>query len=242
MKLKLFIHILILVFIFAKESVASENVIIKSDIKSEFVDITKEQKKLDVKSKQDDVGEKINLYGSEKYNSLFFTNKELENLISIIRGKGLKTDSFQDSFSLVDVGSGQERISTVIFLNSILFLSKNNWTIWVNDKKISSHDETTTDLQVISITNSKVKFFWKVGRTKWEIMMPNFKFEDSISKLTKNNEVETIFTLQPNQTFIPQTGEIIEGKKDHAPPKINAEQGVEGEEEQSGNTQNNVTP
>jgi hypothetical protein len=182
------------------------------EVEKEVADKLEKVKKED-KTAQTKPAQQFDLYGSKKYKSLFFTKKEMDNLISIFRDQKLKSDTSQEQFSLLDVVEGQQKISTVIFLNSILFLNKNNWTIWVNDKRMSSDDEGTNDLKVLSITNSKVKFLWKVSRTKWEIMMPNFNFEKSISKLTEDNSVETVFTLQTNQTFIPQTGDIIEGRK-----------------------------
>jgi hypothetical protein len=147
-------------------------------------------------------------YKGYDYKSLVFSEDEMLKLIGILTAKKIKTETTISALEVTD----EQKVTTTIFLNSIMYLSQDSWTIWINEKKISNYEKDSGDLKVLKITSDNVKFLWVVSKTKWDIMMPNFNFENSISKINENNEIETIFTLSPNQSFLPETGEIVEGK------------------------------
>jgi len=182
-------------------TIPTEEPTTKTSTEEQIIDentITTEQKEAETKTE----------YKGSDYKSLIFTEKELTKLIKILVAKKVEVEALIPTAEVLE----EQKVTTTIFLNSIMYLSQDSWTIWVNEKKISNYEKDSGDLKVLEITSDKVKFLWTVSKTKWEIMMPNFNFDNSISKINENNEVETIFTLKPNQSFLPETSKIVEGK------------------------------
>jgi hypothetical protein len=99
-----------------------------------------------------------------------------------------------------------------IYLASILYISQDAWAVWLNDKKVTSDNNSRkNDFYIMSINRGKVKVRWKLGITKWNILM-GAGTNGQTPKTNADNEVENVFELQPNQTFSLKSGKVSEGK------------------------------
>lgn len=120
---------------------------------------------------------------------------------------------------LTGVSAIERRVPT-FFLNSIVFLSKDNWTFWLNNKKYTMGKQTEI-FQVINVARDNVQLLWKPEQSinQWA---PNWQNNLTITSggdyVSDNGAIwvngtgdEIHFTLHPNQTFDPQEMHIIEG-------------------------------
>ena len=100
-----------------------------------------------------------------------------------------------------------------IYLKSIMYVSKNFWSVWVNDIKITNNTNLNKDNEFIvkNINSEKVDIIRRVSKTKWSYINSNNKITADEYKIVDNN-VEFEVTLSPNQTFVASKNEIIEGK------------------------------
>ncbi|MDX1975308.1 MAG: hypothetical protein SFT92_06490 [Rickettsiales bacterium] len=97
------------------------------------------------------------------------------------------------------------------FLKSIVFHSADDWSVWVNDRRITqSTPKDIGDLEVSAISSDQVRLAWRpqdMGRVNdiWS-KQPNDKIEvDQIRQMV-------IFDLKPNQTFSSYKMDVFEGK------------------------------
>lgn len=170
------------------------------------------------------IGEKVDiaslLIGS-RINSMMFSDKEIQNIeraVTAFKGQGEYALEKSDDGTGIAPEAVQKAVEEVlpeqsyVYLASILYISSDSWTIWINDRKITS-DKNSRDSEfyVKSIDRGKVTLLWKLGVTKWNILSGG---QQSISEVKTNadNEVETEFELRPNQTFTLKSKTIVEGK------------------------------
>jgi hypothetical protein len=102
-----------------------------------------------------------------------------------------------------------------VYLKSILFLSKNNWTIWVNDEKISAEMNKNGDSEffVEKITKDRVELVRRLSRGQWKHMNSENQVDAGKYRINNSaNKVELMLTLHPNQTYVMGRDEIIDGK------------------------------
>lgn len=101
-----------------------------------------------------------------------------------------------------------------IYLASIIFQSSDQWSIWLNNNKItSSNNNVINEIFIKDVDINYVDILWKLSLSKWRILSGNDDENSSPPNLNKNNQVEIEFTLRPNQTFDLRREVIIEGKK-----------------------------
>lgn len=116
----------------------------------------------------------------------------------------------------------------IVLLKSILYLSSNNWTVWIEDQKISSQDEDYQIVEekygkfdLIKVEPKRVIAIWEDFPSKMiddvsetsvhEIDEDIYASEDyQLIYDTKNKKL--IFILEPNQAVVPYLLRIIEGK------------------------------
>ncbi|HSQ97968.1 MAG TPA: hypothetical protein VLL98_04590 [Rickettsiales bacterium] len=109
--------------------------------------------------------------------------------------------------SLFNFGSG----NIYIYLNSIMYGSKNNWSIWINGNKITNLNNNSDEIKVLEVFPSLVKLAWTFDINQWEVINPNKIIPES-NYSVKDDKITLIFSLSPNQSFLPITNQIIEGK------------------------------
>lgn len=151
----------------------------------------------------------------KSYKSIMFSDKNIADITKSMplpgatkqdySNKSIGSESIDDSKTLVDDNNVD------IYLNSIMFISKNNWTIWLNGNKITNLDNGEGDIVVTSVSPLRASFYWKVGLSRWEIVNANKNIPNSKYKI-EANDVKLFFSLSPNQTYIPSTNKVIEGR------------------------------
>lgn len=102
-----------------------------------------------------------------------------------------------------------------VYLKSIMYISKNFWTVWINDKKISNKNNLEEDneffIEKINLNEAIIR--WTVGKNKWNII--NYENNIHMSEYNfneKTNKIEFRITLHPNQTFVASENKVIDGK------------------------------
>lgn len=103
--------------------------------------------------------------------------------------------------------------SFFIYLNSIMYISKDAWSVWINNNKITNLTNNNNDINVIEISPLYVTIAWKITPLQWESINANNKFSDDKYKIY-DNYVELFIKLSPNQTYLPGKNQIIEGMPD----------------------------
>jgi hypothetical protein len=100
-----------------------------------------------------------------------------------------------------------------IYLASILFENKNNWTIWINEQKITNKNNSKKkELYVVSLTKDLANILWQMPLSKWQIISGKRNL-DSPPQINAENNVEIRFSLMPNQTFVLDSKSVIEGRE-----------------------------
>jgi hypothetical protein len=101
----------------------------------------------------------------------------------------------------------EEDNNSYLKLSTMLFFSKTNWTIWLNDKKINSKkNEKNNEIYISQISNQKIDIIWKMNLTKWKFLAKKNK---NIPKTNKNNEVILNFSLKPQQTYMIAENKVV---------------------------------
>ncbi len=104
-----------------------------------------------------------------------------------------------------------ERAPT-IYLNSIVYVSADDWAIWINGEKYSPNMPATA-FTIDNVSERKVRLSWQTldldstspgWRSAVEMQEGNIEVNENAGLVT--------FTLYPNQTFIGRSMEIIEGR------------------------------
>ena len=99
-----------------------------------------------------------------------------------------------------------------IYLGSILYFSKNNWSVWINDKIISSdNNKPSKEIFIRDLNGKKANIIWSLSPSKWQILMGK-SLEENDSRVNKNNLIIVKFTLQNNQSFLLKENKVIEGR------------------------------
>lgn len=100
------------------------------------------------------------------------------------------------------------------YLNSILYIDKNDWTVWINGQNISNNSENDKP-KIKEVTRNYAVLFWESKYFKYINPEWDSKYGEGIEVDKANNRV--YFTLYPNQTFVTKTMEIVEGKREPTP-------------------------
>lgn len=171
--------------------------------------------------------EKVGLFwqGSLMFNenAIRLLNKTLEG-----RTSGNLMPSLTDNNSNGDAsnpGVVYPPLAPVFYLNSIVYFSPTNWTIWLNSEKLAFavtpfNTALFPDIHVMSVLPNEVTITWSTtflnhlspnwGRRLTENINDNLSNEDETIIL--NPEKDTVkFTLRPNQAFAVYYMEIFEG-------------------------------
>jgi len=106
----------------------------------------------------------------------------------------------------------EDNKKSFLYLGSMLYYSPQEWTIWINDVKVTSSDNNPKkEFFVRMIDNETVKLRWSIGISKWKILTGKGD-DDQIPPVNANNQVVINFTLRPNQTYILGSNTVVEGR------------------------------
>ena len=156
------------------------------------------------------------------FTSLMFSE---ENIREIFKALPASTIGIPDQYiganldtSPINIGNATDNTensttSFFIYLNSIMYISKNAWSIWINNNKITNLTNNNNDINVIDISPLYVTIAWKITPLQWESINTNNKISEGKYKIY-DNYVELFIKLSPNQTYLPSKNQIIEGMPD----------------------------
>jgi hypothetical protein len=156
--------------------------------------------------------------------SLFFTDKEMEKIrqaqaayagreVGSSKSADFNEEEWFSQAGEIKQARSQDRYFTYpqFFLESLVFRTDADWTIWVNGQRISPAPEGgNTDITVTAIDKNQVSLKWrpddfeKVKKT-WAKTQHESVHVDEAAGLV-------FFTLKPNQTFSSYGMKVLEGK------------------------------
>lgn len=154
-------------------------------------------------------------------NSLMFPPEKLQVLYNV--AKGLTDQSVDAIFVEVKV----PRVAPAFFLNSVLYNTADNWTIWLNSRRIRA-DATFPELEISKVHRDSVEFIWETDQLDfispdWEKKVIPIELEEGeevprFTYLSKDGLIAVDrsrrfvrFRLGPQQTFVSRRMEIREG-------------------------------
>ena len=113
-----------------------------------------------------------------------------------------------------ETNKNQPKEQSRLYLDAILYLTKNNWIAWINGTKISAEDNDPTNaIYITQIDSNKAKIRWKMGISKWKVLTGLADIDETIYPINKQtNQVELNFILRTNQTYNLSDNKITEGK------------------------------
>ena len=162
-----------------------------------------------------------NVFAKEVLNdSLFHNEDEIEKMHNML-------DALSRGDKLENLFAGEQKVkqdndekienNISFFLNSILYRGENNWSIWLNGKKISS-SKKSNDIEILFVTNKLVKLRWKTGYSIFVEKLSDVIKQNNIPKGVKLEILDSIaivtFILRVNQELLLENELYLnEGKK-----------------------------
>ena len=134
-------------------------------------------------------------------------NKNSEKLSEVEKIVAENKEVVKKKINLVNL----EDTNIYIYLNSIMYIADNAWSIWINESKITNSNNGDADIVVSEIRPNYVDIIWSFNLDQWDIVNPKKLIPESMYEI-KNNIVSVFLTLSPNQTFIARENKILEGK------------------------------
>ncbi len=100
-----------------------------------------------------------------------------------------------------------------IYLGSIIYITQDNWAIWLNKNKITSYNNNKdNEFFVEKISQNKADILWTLSLSKWRVLSGKIGNEN-LPNTNDKNQALIRFSLKTNQTFILRYNNIIEGKQ-----------------------------
>lgn len=153
------------------------------------------------------------------FKSFMFSN----NILNTIR----KALTLHNNMGKIDINKNEdgiensEEVATFneemknIYLKAIMYISNNNWSVWINDIKISNTNNLDKDNEYIikKINTNEVTINLNVSKTKWNYLNSSGAINNEEFNIDEeNNKVNFTIKLHPNQTFIFSKNVVIDGK------------------------------
>lgn len=169
--------------------------------------------------------EKTNEIKSEEeiLESLLYTKEEMIRILDAL-SRYLNKDKTQEKNEIIGGGSeiynftgknikNLANFDSSVYLDSILFFSKKNWSIWANGRKISNDDSSSDSVIVRNINEEFVDLSWMIHKGKWKIISTGQEEKYRNSFKENGDKIEIMFRLKPNQTYLLIDNKVIEGKE-----------------------------
>lgn len=137
--------------------------------------------------------------------------KKNKNRASVINDSGY---SDSDKNTTEDIYFNDYNYRTfIVYLKSIMFLSKNSWSIWLNDTKITNEDNNkNNEFYIKDIDDKKIILQWNISEFKWSYVNKMNSIPKQKYKTLDDGSVELILVLYSNQSYLPFADQIVEGK------------------------------
>lgn len=144
-----------------------------------------------------------------KFQSLMFSEEELKNIQKVLKSKNVTKKKKPQNKS-----NNIREIATFgkIYLSSILYLSEDKWSIWVNGNKLSSTNNIkSNDIYVKSVAPYEVNLIWSLSPIKWRIIS-ELPVNAKVPAVNDFGQVEFNIKLKSNQTYILKHDRVVNGK------------------------------
>ena len=166
--------------------------------------------------------------------SILFSAAKIADLERVLR-----VYEFGEDIDISDIAParqqepGQEpEALPAFYYSSLIYRNANDWKAWVNGVAYSaqqnnvSEEESLNDIQVKLISNNQIKVIWNTGTylpqviSAWRQKDDEQKVLPYLHRLSKTQgtpdfdltEGTLSFTLKPNQTFVVDHFDVVEGK------------------------------
>ncbi|MFT5795155.1 MAG: hypothetical protein ACI9W5_000101 [Ulvibacter sp.] len=142
-----------------------------------------------------------------RFKSLMFSDEELGYIRKTLNSADLVTKTQKKTVVIKEVTAFGK-----IYLSSILYLSDDKWSIWVNGSKMSSVSNVKgSDIFIASVNPYEADVVWSLSPRKWRVISglpPNVK----TPPLNIVGQVEINIKLKSNQTYILKHDRVVNGK------------------------------
>jgi hypothetical protein len=181
-----------------------------------------------------------------KYGSVMFTQKSMVEINAAVRSvtEGIPLEILLPNYFVVEkavepvkptaaeisnVASDAGKSAAIVaaaavsvrtyYLKSILYFAPDNWTLWLNDKKIS-YGDSISDISFANVTSDFAVVLWRQADP--DKLFPSWKSSftslgnDTWASAKKNIVINSVtgdisFIIKPNQSFMSDIMEIVEG-------------------------------
>ncbi len=154
---------------------------------------------------------------------LYERNREEDGAVAA--ATGVVDAEIADIIAGLTVGQQEDAVMfdyPSFYLSTILYRSANDWAYWINGTRYANN-KPHERLQVRSISDSRISFVWKPGslvevadiwNAKASAQQKAFRHRSaSGSEIQLDyNEGTISFSLRPNQTFVSEQMEVMEGR------------------------------
>lgn len=162
----------------------------------------------------------------QSYNSIMFSNENIKDISATFprfyyllnnKGKIASEDEIKQTLDTENISKSRENLVNLedtniyIYLNSIMYISKNAWSVWINDSKITNENNKNRDIIIKKITPNYINIVWSFDLNQWDIVNPNKIIPEDMYKI-KDNIVSIFLRMSPNQTYIVRDNKILEGR------------------------------
>ena len=135
------------------------------------------------------------------------TENTEKNKVNFDGEEGEESEEQQEQYDNKNIGN--------IYLKTVLYISKNHWTVWINDTKITNinNNDEENEFYITKVNENQVDFIWRMFKSKFKIVNSNEKITgDMYRENEETNKIELKLSLSPNQTFVASENKIIDGK------------------------------
>ena len=111
----------------------------------------------------------------QSYNSIMFSNENIKDISATFprfyyllnnKGKIASEDEIKQTLDTENISKSRENLVNLedtniyIYLNSIMYISKNAWSVWINDSKITNENNKNRDIIIKKITPNYINIVW----------------------------------------------------------------------------------
>lgn len=159
--------------------------------------------------------------------NMFFNDREIKLIKhaysvykkqkTVLKTPTTNTTNIIENVSIADNNNDFSNFSNkgiidIITLNSIMYTDDNNWSIWINNKKITNIDNKfdLSDFKVVDINKDYASIKWIMSKTRFEIVNK----QELITNYNVNDEdkIEVNIRLSSNQSYLPYFNMVVDGK------------------------------
>lgn len=170
--------------------------------------------------------------------SALFEVQQIEDLERALRVYELNEDI--DISDIVPASSleplGELEPLPSFYFSSLIYRNSRDWKVWINGKAYVSGNKSNVtegaeqeDISVSLLSKNRIRVSWKVGKflpqalDAWKVRNDQTLNKPYSHRLSKNQGAKSFdlsegvlsFTLQPNQTFIVDYFDVVEGEYAH---------------------------